>query len=49
MLLAKEGWAVFSLLGCSVIVCPPLRPLTEATELDRVREQARERGAARSD
>ncbi len=28
LLLVKEEWVVFSLLGCSVVVCLPLRPLT---------------------
>ncbi len=36
LLLAKEGWAVFSLLACLVVVCPQLRPLTEDAMLDRV-------------
>ncbi len=37
LLLTKEGCAVFMLLGCSVVVCPPLRALTEDTVLDGVK------------
>ncbi len=36
LLLTKEGRAAFSFTGCSVVVCPPLHPLTEDMELNRV-------------